>query len=125
MARVAIGISTAVVNGDVVQTGTVSTAGATGTAGLYIPASADVDEKLVLNIRETADGATGAVYILAADSADGMPNSGQGNQTIVVGGSANVIAGPFERARFGQSDGTINVDVCGVTGVFTVIDLQC
>ena len=124
MARVAIDVTTAATNSQASQTTTVSTAGATGTLGLYIPATADVDEKFVLNIRETQDGDTGAVYIKAADSTDGAPNYGQGDQEILVGGLANIIAGPFERARFGQSDGTINVDVCGVTGIFSVVDLS-
>ncbi|MBD3387596.1 MAG: hypothetical protein GF414_01520 [Candidatus Altiarchaeales archaeon] len=74
-------------------------------------------------VRETASGATGTVWIKAADTADGVPNSGQGDLAVAVGGGAAVVIGPLERARFGQSDGTVNVD-SGITGVYSVIDLS-
>jgi len=121
MARAAIAVTTAVKNSQAEQTETVRAGGLTGTSGLYIPATAEPDHKVALYIRETANGATGTCWIKAGDT--GMCNAGVGDLAITVGGNAALIVGPMERARFGQSDGTINVDVGGVTGIFAVIDL--
>jgi len=120
MARALIAATTAVTNGQAVQTETVRAGGITGTDGLYIAATVDVDDKMALYIRETANGATGAVWIKAGANV----SSGIGDLEVTVGGSACLIVGPLERARFGQSDGTINVDVGGVTGIFAAIDLS-
>lgn len=122
MARSAISVTTAVKNSQAVQTETVRAGGLTGTDGLYIPASAVPDHAVALYIRETANGATGTAWIKAGDTGEG-PNVGQGDLAITVGGSAALIVGPLERARFAQNDGTIEVDVGGVTGIFAVVDL--
>lgn len=116
MARAAIAVTTTVTNTSKVQTETVYAAGLTGTGGLYIPGTADVDDRVFLYIRETADGATGLAWVKSGD----FDAAGQGDLAIVVGGSAALVVGPLERARFGQSDGTIEVDT-GCTGVFSVI----
>ena len=123
MARALISATAAATNSSAVQTETVRENGLTGTDGLYVAASVDVDDKLCLYVRETADGATGTIWIKGADAADGVPNSGAGDLSVTVGGLAAVIVGPLERACFGQSDGTINVD-WGVTGIAAVIDLS-
>ena len=121
MARNLIPSAATSTNGQVDSTGTVYGGGLTGGAGLYIAASNDVDDKMLLQIRETASGATGTVWIKAADAADGAPNYGQGDLTVNVGGDA-VVTVKVERARFGQSDGTINVDTGGITGAYVVLD---
>jgi len=121
MARSLIPAAATVTNGQVDSTGTVYDGGLTGTAGLYIAASVSVDDKMELQIRETASGVTGSVWVKAADAADGVPNYGVGDLEVVVGGDATVTA-KFERARFGQSDGTINVDTGGITGAYVVIN---
>lgn len=123
MARSAISVTSCTKNSQAVQTETVRSAGLTGTAGLYIPASATPDDSFALYIRETADGDTGTVWIKGSSDSN-YANHGQGDLAITVGGLAAVVAGPFERTRFCSSTtGTIDVD-CGITGVLAVIDLR-
>jgi len=121
MARALIAATTAVTNSVAAQSEVVRAGGLTGTDGLYIAAAVDVDEKMCMYIRETANGATGTVWVKKGANVA----SGIGDLAITVGGSASLIVGPLERARFGQSDGTINIDVGGVTGIFAAIDLSC
>ena len=123
MARAAIAVTSCVKNGVALQTETVRAGGLTGTDGLYIPATATPDDSMVLYIRETNNGATGSVYIKAG-AGDIAINKGVGDLIVFVGGSACIQVGPLERARFGQADGTINVDIGGVTGLFTAIDVR-
>ena len=94
MARSAIAVTTAVKNSQAVQTETVRAGGITGSNGLYIPATAEPDDSVGLYVRETANGATGLVWIKAG--VEGDPNYGVGDLAVTVGGNAALIVGPLE-----------------------------
>ncbi|MGN8024700.1 hypothetical protein [Microbacterium sp. 22242] len=74
-----------------------------------------------LMLRIVAAGAGTATIV--AGSQPSAISSGQGNASVVFAGAGTQWAGPFESARFGQSDGSIAVD-CSVSMTVTAFTVD-
>lgn len=108
MARVQIHPLVLKVNGSEADAaGTVLATGAGN--GVYVADSEVIPELLVLRVTN-AGGAAAHVTIPAGDSFPLAPSSGQGPLAVTVAAGATEWVGPFESARFIQSDSTLAVD---------------
>jgi hypothetical protein len=87
----------------------------TGESGYYIDGITR-DDRVSINVN--FPGGTGMVRILSGD----YDNAGVGNLDVSGDEDDNVI-GPLEGMRFRTSDGHINVDNLGVTGIISAIQL--
>ncbi len=116
MARTAISVTVAGLNGSAVMTAT-TIYGATGTNGFVVEDSVK-DANLSLIIQN--DGVTGSIEIKAGTSFDGV---GIGDATYVIAANSKVAIGPFDGFRFRNGiDGYIDVDSIGITGMAYAIE---
>lgn len=81
-------------------------------------------EVLVLRVRNTSAGAVNA--IIRAGALPLAESSGQGDLTVSVPATTgSVLLGPFESARFKQSDGSISLDLAaGFAGNVTAFKVN-
>lgn len=107
MARTQIHPTVLVVNGtEADPAGSTLSTGAGN--GVYIT-SADVDpEQMVLRLHNA--GGTQANVLVKAGTFPLAPSSGQGDLAVAVPAGGTVFAGPFESARFAQTDGSLAID---------------
>lgn len=110
MARTKITANTAGINSSSVLTRTTVAAGATGTSGYYIDGFTK-DQNCAMTVQ--VDGATGVLTIKEGD----LHNDSQGDLSITLAGASTTLVGPLEGARFRTSDGYVNIDMGGATGI--------
>lgn len=105
MARTAITPSKLAVGGSITDpSGTATVAG----AGNGVSVAAANPEQIILRVSNGTAG-TGTVSVLAGTQPL-APSSGQGPLTVSIGASGVAWVGPFESARFLQSDGSFAVE---------------
>jgi hypothetical protein len=89
-----------------------------------LPAGPNLNS-LVLVVNNTA--ASSKVVTVRAGVGGGVTpgpafRAGQGDLAVTVGASGTQYIGPFETARFAQSDGSLNIDMAsGITGTITAL----
>ena len=89
-------------------------------ASSAIPSAANTD-KLVLVVDNTAAGAHNFILRAGASNPPAF-RAGLGDLTISVGATTTVYIGPFDYARFVQSDGSLNIDFdAGTTGTIQAL----
>jgi len=119
MARTAIGVAKGSVNLDKLITPTAIIPGATGLSGYKI-SSSTFDDRIGIVVTNNGS-ATGAIEITSSDF---YSNSGEGKLSVTVGGGGvQHLLGPLDGARFRQSDGDINIDSVGVTGMISAFEI--
>lgn len=119
MARTNLPITNAVANSGVVNPTATAIDQANGMnvalASSAIPSASQMD-MLILVVDNTAVGAH-VVTVRAGTSNPPAFRGGIGDMTVSVGASQIGYIGPFEPARFEQSDGSLNIDFdAGTTG---------
>lgn len=65
-------------------------------------------EEIVLRVSTGEDATT--VTVIAGDSPPAL-SAGQGDEVVAMTSASAVFIGPFESARFAQSNGNLHVDV--------------
>lgn len=118
MARSEITVAVGVNNSSAIATPKAIQPGSTGLSGYVIEDNVK-DLRLGLIVTNTGS-ATGAIEIKASDFYD---CKGEGDLSVVVGGSVTKIVGPLDGMRFRQSTGYINIDSVGVTGTITAVEI--
>lgn len=89
-------------------------------ASTAIPSPATSDE-LVLVVDNTAAGSHNLIIRAGASNPPAF-RSGIGDLTLAVGATTTLYAGPFDWARFCQSDGSLNIDFsAGFTGTIQAL----
>lgn len=116
----------------------VSATALTPNASIVEPTGTTIDATLVTNgVEVTAGNRTELVVLEVANTAGAPKNvivragdnppaasAGQGDLTVAVTNATTRRIGPFESARFIQSDGKLNVDFeSGTTGTIKVVAL--
>lgn len=91
-------------------------------ASTAIPSKGNTD-LLVLVVDNTAAGAHNFILRAGASNPPAF-RTGLGDLTISVGATTTVYIGPFDYARFAQSDGSLNIDFdAGTTGTIQALRL--
>lgn len=76
--------------------------------GVYVAAADANPENTVIRLANA--GGSAASVLIKAGTFPLAPSSGQGDLAVNVPAGATVWAGPFESARFAQSDGALAID---------------
>lgn len=123
MARTAIPVTALVVNASTaISTTVIDQANGMNLAlkSTAIPAKAE-SENLVLVVDNTAAGAHNFILRAGASNPPAF-RTDLGDLTISVGATTTVYIGPFDWARFCQTDGSLNIDFdAGTTGTIQAL----
>lgn len=112
MARTAVTPTVLTVNGSATEPAATNTVSGTGN-GITIAAS--TPEQTIFRVTATNAGNV----IIKAGAGAAAISAGQGDLTVALGAGAVAEIGPFESARFGQADGSLNLETSAVMAVQT------